>query len=134
MWQGRESGPAWKGVMRRCWLNLYAVPCCAGLGCAVQQTTIPVSMPRIISNYVDSPFARSAPNHTADIAGKQAAAGRPAGGRLSGADGAWCAHARAAEQMLLHCLKLPACVDYRRPGTAPCTRCLLTCRSICTKS
>lgn len=54
---------------------------CIGL----QQTTIPVSMPRIISDYVDSPFARSAPN-TADQAGRPSS-GR-AGSRLSGPEGA----------------------------------------------
>jgi hypothetical protein len=51
----------------------------------LQQTTIPVSMPRIITDYVDSPYARSAPN-AAEAAGKPIA--RPAAAsRLSGPDG-----------------------------------------------
>lgn len=55
--------------------------------CPAQQTTIPVSMPRIIADYVDSPYARSAPNAAAGAISKQAA-GR-AVSRMSGPEGAW---------------------------------------------
>lgn len=83
-----------------CVVLCRAVPCCV-----VQQTTIPVSMPRIIADYVDSPFARSVPNNNTAAAGHShhahhhhgnmpaAAAGRAGAGsssssRLSGPEGA----------------------------------------------